>query len=84
MRLIGKLTTVFLTGFYHFSMQQSLFDTNSLKYTNRFQTCMQNKCMGLSGKLAQDAVREKKIMILCMVIPKSFHGIRQFINGQLW
>jgi len=50
---------------------------------NRFQTCMQNKCMGLSGKLAQDTVRDKKIMIVCMVIPKGFHGICQFINGQL-
>ena len=50
---------------------------------NRFQTCMQNKCMGLSGKLAQDTVRDKKTMIVCMVIPKGFHGICQFINGQL-
>ena len=40
--------------------------------------------MGLSGKLAQDTVTDKKIMIVCMVIPKSFHGICQFINGQLW
>ena len=43
-----------------------------------------DQTIGLSGKLAQDTVRnKKKIMIVCMVIPKSFHGICQFINGQL-